>query len=216
MLEIRNLNCNTEIFILLFVQVLLIVLLYLIHDNKLKGTFSLLVSNELFYKFDPKNFKVFSSFNLVGQLVYVNAISLFLTLISSIELGCEELVFNFGTNFLFFFTLQLLKVLIVGLYSGQERDNTFLPKMFYVEFSYFLSISLLLFPVFLIVYFQVKDSLIFTYVVIGVFVIIYLFRLILTLIYNKILITNKSFNIILYLCTLEILPVIFWYKMLIE
>ena len=126
-----------------------------------------------------------------------------------------ELFIDTTVNFTFFITalgavfvyLILFLVLDVGLAKLFEIQNE-TSYLFSTKIAYLYNMSLILFPVLIIVNYSILSA----SVIFWVFIVMFLLSLLLLLVNNKNLILNKLFYFILYLCALEIAPLLIIYK----
>lgn len=124
-----------------------------------------------------------------------------------------------ATNSYINFNLFLGLILIVGIYFSAQLLLAFLISRILniqnqislfisAKVGYFYNTALLLFP-FLIINTYSFFSI---YLLFGVFIVLFLLSVVLVLTNNKNLIINKLFYFILYLCALEIAPLLIIYK----
>jgi hypothetical protein len=151
----------------------------------------------------------FNAFNVVLFLFSVLVYALFFTNLavfflpeieSNFQIYLKILVLVFGYSSVFL-------ILDLVLYHLLEIKAE-LAHLIAAKLGYFYTIALLLFP-FLIL---TAYSFLTIYVLITAFVVLFTLRGVLTFINNKNLIINKLFYFILYLCALEIAPLLIIYK----
>jgi len=150
----------------------------------------------------------FNSFNIVIYLFSILVFAAFFTYTSQELLGLE-------TGFYMFLKIAVLILIYSSAFLVLDRVFC---SLFEVqnELSYFIAAkigylyntALLLFPFCIITVYSFLSI----YVLLGLFFILFTMSVILTVINNKKVIINKLFYFILYLCALEIAPLLIIYK----
>ena len=118
-------------------------------------------------------------------------------------------VFTVALSWVFFYIIlfQLLDISLSKLFDIRDEIGYLLSA----KVAYLHNISLLLLPVLIIVVYNDLSL----FVLFGVFLVLFLLSLLLLFVNNKNLIINKLFYFILYLCTLEIAPLLILYKVMV-
>ena len=201
-------------FVVLFVVMILMVLNKFLSQQRLTSVISMPFQNG-------------SDRNVRDNQSFLSAVS-FLTVISSIlmlSLFIQKMFLVYGGNLIlhdnidFFFDVVICVAaifvfnhLITSFYGWLFRADSFVLFHFTFHVSSMTTCNLLLMPMILLLLFHpYKVFLVFTLIMIGVFFIITLIKL---LIEVRMLSKLNFVNIFLYLCTIEILPVLVISKMI--
>jgi hypothetical protein len=188
---------------------ILLVLLKLINQEKLVGYTRAFFLKGFIIKRAEERESFFTVFNIT---IYAFSVVIYSLLLLS---GYSYLTSNSYTGLNHFLWLTL----VVTAYFSVQLFFTFLiSRIFNIQneishfisakMGYFYNTALLLFP-FLIINTYSFFSI---YLLFGVFVVLFLLSVVLVLTNNKNLIINKLFYFILYLCALEIAPLLIIYK----
>jgi hypothetical protein len=200
---------NNWITVTYLFALILLVLLKLINQEKLLGYTRAFFLKGFVIKRAEERESFFTVFNIA---IYVFSLIIYGLLLLSVYL---YLVPDSYASFNLFSWL----ILIVATYFSAQLLLTFLiSRVFSIQneilhfisakVGYFYNTALLLFP-FLIINTYSFFSI---YLLFGVFVVLFLLSTVLVLTNNKNLIINKLFYFILYLCALEIAPLLIIYK----
>lgn len=167
-----------------------------------------------FYK-KEKN-KIFSSFQFIFFIIEVLSILIFSYLI----IGYFKLPGYYNTleGYLTIITVTLLYFLlhyVIGLFISQIFNfKKEFYKIAYFKSNYFNNIILWLLPFLLLSSYQKNNDNLFVKITLILAVILLLLRYLLVLINNKKLIYNNLFYFILYICALEIAPILIVIKLI--
>ncbi|WP_196895355.1 DUF4271 domain-containing protein [Aureivirga marina] len=186
-----------------------------IYKERLVQNYFLLFSNNYFFNYGKESKSIFNLYFLISYLFQC----LFITLLGFTFLKYYPInpfpvdyhVFLYiasGVSIYFLFK-TLVGILLKFIFDLNETyDNVSFQKV-----SYLTSISLLLFPLLIIsVYTTFYSEIIFKITAV-LFFILLLYRYLMLVLNNKILIASHLFYFILYLCTVEIAPFIIFYKL---
>ena len=150
-------------------------------------------------------------FNVVLLCFSAIVYAIFISSISAFFLDITASFVGFMTVFGFVFVyLVLFLVVDAGLAKLFEVQNE-TSYLFSTKIAYLYTISLILFPVLIIISYSSLS----TSVLLFVFMLLFLLSLLLLFANNKNLILNKLFYFILYLCALEIAPLLIIYRMMV-
>lgn len=204
-LEFTN-NWLTLVFV--FGLVLLVVLRMLNHQKLFEYSRSFFLKGFFEKKVEERG-SFFSGFNLVLFVFSVLGYALFFSylaelFIPKIELSFQlylkisALVFGYFTMFL------ILDFVLCHLLEIRSELAHFIAA----KLGYSYNIALFIFPLLILVAYSFLNM----YVLLGVFIILFTLSFVLSFINNKNLIINKLFYFILYICALEIGPLLIIYK----
>lgn len=190
-------------------MLLLLLLLKTISNNKLFGYTRAFLLKGFIAKKAEERTSFFTGFNLVMFLFSILVFGLFfMYLIAYLNPSFQ---FNF-TQFLsivlyttLYFTLFLMLDFVLSrMFNLQEIVAQFIAA----KIGYLYNAALLLFPFLVIETYSFFS----VYLLFGVFIALFLLSFVLIFTNNKNLIINKLFYFILYLCALEIAPLLIIYK----
>ena len=199
---------NNSLTLVFVVVLLLLVVLKTLNQEKLLGYFKAFFIKGFIVKKTEERAALFSVFN--GVLLCYSAIvyAVFFTLIAVFFLGVNNSFFVFSTVLGFVFAYLLLFIMLdVGLaklFEVQEETS----YLFSSKIAYLYNMALILFPLLIIINYSIISIL----VLFWVFISLFLLSLLLLLVNNKNLIIKQLFYFILYLCALEIAPLLIIYK----
>mgnify|MGYP000471712182 CR=1 FL=1 len=190
---------------------LLLVILKTNNQQKLFGYFKAFFIKGFITKKTEERESLLNFFNIVLLCFSAIVYAVFFSLISELFLDATVKFTVFITVLGFVFAyLILFLVLDVGLAKLFEIQNE-TSYLFSTKIAYLYNTSLMLFPVLIVVnYSNLNLSVLF-----GVFILLFLLSLLLMFVNNKNLILNKLFYFILYLCALEIAPLLIIYKIMV-
>ena len=153
--------------------------------------------------------RFFTRFNLIMFVFSVLVFSLFIVV--SIPFFSKQVFVDFTFFcqvflgvFLYASLLKLLEFSLCKLFQFQHQLGYFL----LAKLGYLYNSTLILFPFLILTTYGLENN----YVLLGVFVVLFILSLVLIVVNNKNLIVKKLFYFILYLCALEIAPLIILYK----
>jgi hypothetical protein len=190
---------------------LLLVVLKTINQQKLFGYSRAFFIKGFIVKKTEERESLFNIFNIVLLCFSAIVFATFFSLIAELFL---DIVTNF-TVFISVLSIVIVYIIIflvldVGLANLFEVQNE-TSYLFSSKIAYLYSTSLILFPVLIVVSYSGLSK----YVLLGAFIVLFLLSLLLLFMNNKNLILNKLFYFILYLCALEIAPLLIIYKIMV-
>jgi len=190
---------------------LLLVALKTINQQKLYGYFSAFFMKGFIVKKTEERESLLTVFNIVLLCFSAIVYAIFFSFVTTffLDITASFTVFMTVLGFVFIY-LVLCLVFDLGLIKLFEAENE-TGYLFSTKVAYLYTISLILFPVLIIIsYSGISISVLFF-----VFMMLFLLSLLLLFVNNKNLILNKLFYFILYLCALEIAPLLIIYKMMV-
>ena len=150
----------------------------------------------------------FNVFNLIlfffSSIIYAIVISLFVEYFLDFKLSFMLFTKIYSFVFLYLMVFIFLDKVIANLFEVKNEVSYLLSS----KIAYLYNTSLFLFPVLVIINFSNSS----TFVLFWIFTSLFLLSTLLLFINNKNLIINKLFYFILYLCALEIAPLLIIYK----
>ena len=188
---------------------LLLVVLKTSNQQKLFGYFSAIFIKGSVVKKTEERAPFFNTFNIVLLCFSVIVYAIFFSLIAELflEVSASFTVFVSVLSFVAVYFILFL-VLDIGLASLFEAQNE-TSHLFSTKIAYLYNTALILFPGLIITsYSSLSMSVLFS-----VFILFFLLSLLLLFVNNKNLILSKLFYFILYICALEIAPLLIIYKM---
>ena len=203
---------NNWITILFVFLLLLIAILKGMNQQKLFGyTRAFFIKGFIVQKTTERT-SFFSVFNLI--IFFLSSIVLAITLTFFVEFFLEYSVsFLFFTKLYGFVLVYLIAIFLVRksigvLFEIQSEVN----YLYTTIVAYLYNTSLLLFPILIVVNYSIVS----TYFLFWSFVLLFILSALLLLVNNKNLIISKLFYFILYLCALEIAPLLIIYKITVK
>ncbi|MBL4643311.1 MAG: DUF4271 domain-containing protein [Flavobacteriaceae bacterium] len=201
---------NNWLTLVFLFALLLLVVLKTSNQQKLFGYSSAFFMKGFIGKKTEERESLLNTFNIVLLCFSVIVYAIFISLITAffLDITASFTVFISVLGFVFIY-LVLFLVLDVGLAKLFEVQNE-TSYLFSTKIAYLYNTSLILFPVLIIIYYSSLSI----SVLLFVFMMLFLLSLLLLFVNNKNLILNKLFYFILYLCALEIAPLLIIYKMM--
>ncbi|MBL4642630.1 MAG: DUF4271 domain-containing protein [Flavobacteriaceae bacterium] len=202
---------NNWLTLVFLFALLLLVALKTINQQKLFGYSTAFFRKGFVVKKTEDRESLLTVFNIVLLCFSAIVYAAFFSFITAFFLDetASFTVFIKVLGFVFIY-LVLFLILDVGLAKLFEVQNE-TSYLFSTKIAYLYTISLVLFPVLIITSYSSLS----TSVLLFVFVMLFLLSLLLLFVNNKNLILNKLFYFILYLCALEIAPLLIIYKMMV-
>ena len=197
--------------IIIFLIILLVLLHYLYKERFVKFI-SLVNTNEYFVDYINKKASFISFFNGILFFLQLGVYSLLVYLISLNLSNSKIELFGFykitTILFLFFIGRYLIGKLISFIFGIDKIQGV----LSFVKFTYFSKVAIYLFPLVIIIFFipQYKNGLLL--VTSGTLIVVLLFFYGKLVLQNQKLIFRNLFYFILYLCTLEIIPLVYLYR----
>ena len=210
----RYTTANDLLTLLILLALLLLVLAKKLFLPRFEDFVSLMTSGK-YMVLKSREHKALFGFNILMLMVHILSISLFLFILyrtfapSNIEI-MGIILLRIITGYSFFI---LLKIFVEKIIANIFDIDDFMDNYLFQKHTYRNFISLILFPIsILLIYSDNSKNLIF-YVISGLFLaaIIYTFTRI--IFKNEGLISRNWFYFILYLCALEITPYVILYKL---
>ncbi|RPD96515.1 DUF4271 domain-containing protein [Aureibaculum marinum] len=200
--------------IVLLIAVTLLILNRLKSSDRYYKLKNLLVNNTYINSYSKANPLLLNSFNIIFLVVYVIVISFLLFI--AIHLYKPDIA---SFNFLFYLKIALFLCLLIGfriiigillavLFEKEQVQQYFT----FLKTSYLSNYSLIMLPLIAIHFYF--DSDLYSNFLMIVAALLFLYYYILLIKNNQTLVFGKSFYFILYLCTLEIAPLIVMTKII--
>ena len=193
---------------------LLLVIMRFFYETRFSKLLSLTNMSAYFIEYKNRKNSFFSLFNALLLLFMLGVFSLFILIMQTYFFKTKLTLINYLNSIEIFSLFVVGRYLIGKILSYIFEVNKIQGILSFVKFTYLSIIALYLLPLsFLYVYgfFNVY----FLWFTISVFLIFLLFFYIKILITNQKLIFSNLFYFILYLCALEIVPLIYLYKLMI-
>lgn len=212
MQAIEKIAINTNWIPIVWVALIAFVaVLKVIDSERLKG-YAFALFNKNFIEDEVEENTTF--LNLFQIIIFIFSVTV---LALSLSFILNEISVDFSlefSNFLHLFSFVILYFLIKSIIESAFISLFFIKKelRFYIvsKYSYFYSVSFLLFILFLLFkYCSLKPAL-FAYLGVSLFLMKFVFQIV----NNKKLIFNKLFYFILYICALEIAPLLILFKLM--
>jgi hypothetical protein len=200
-------NWLTPVFVF---ALLLLVVLKISNQQKLSGYFSAIFIKGFIIKKTEERESLFNTFDIVLLCFSAIVYAVFFSVIAELFLDVTASFTVFVSAFSFVVVYLILSlVLDFGMANLFEVQNE-TSYLFLTKIAYLYNTALILFPVLIITtYSSLGVAVLFL-----VFALFFLLSMLLLFINNKNLILNKLFYFILYICALEIAPLLFIYKMM--
>jgi len=187
------------------------------HGERLSRLFSLLISRNYIVVYSKHSPLLLNSFHLFFAVIqlFIFSLTIFVGIKANSSIA-KEFEFSFFISILtgvFMFTVLryfLGKLLAILFDIEKEHEN-----ITYLKMSYLSNFCLLLFPLLLCALYLFYDSTVVAIIIAFIAVTILLLYYALIIKNNQKLILKNLFYFILYLCALEIAPLIFLYKLFI-
>ncbi|MGY5353015.1 DUF4271 domain-containing protein [Wenyingzhuangia sp. IMCC45533] len=212
-IEIREPYYNNVATALLFLPILFIFFMCLLDLRRSKLFFNTFFSNKYFYAYPVDLSSFVSLYNLFVFGFISTTFSLFLMLILYSDIEVYTLTLNLYVKiFLMVLAYSILKFLGGKLYSYFFRFSNLHKQMLSLETSYLASLLMLVFPLFGYAILQLNHHNFTCNIMVLSVLFLYCFRLGKLIWNNKNLLSGQVLYIILYLCTLEIFPFIYFFK----
>ena len=211
---IRNLETHDWLMITSIFLMLLLVTMRFLYETRFSKLLSLTNMSEYFVEYKNRKNAFFSLFNALLLLYMLGVFSLFILIVQAYLYKTELTFLNYLNSIEIFGLFVVGRYLIGKILSYFFELNKIQGILSFVKFTYLSIIALYLFPLsFLYIY--GFHNVFFLWISISSFVVFLLFFYIKILITNQKLIFTNLFYFILYLCALEITPLIYLYKLMI-
>jgi len=200
---------NNWLTITFVVALVLLVLLKSLNKQKLYGYVGAYFQKGFIVNKVKEKTSFFTGFNLVLYVFSILVYAIFLTYLTPLFLPELTVDFNLfvkvlSIGFVYITLFMVLDMVFCNVLEVQNQLTYFVAA----KIGYFYSAALIFFP-FLI---AVMYSFLSIYWLLGIFGILFVLGVVLTFANNKNLIISKLFYFILYLCALEIAPLLIIYK----
>lgn len=212
----RNIISNDWITIILLVVIALLVYNKIRYQARFQSFQSIIYNNNYISNYAKATPVIFNTFNILFIVIDTIVISLLVFVVLSqqeLKLATND-INNFLLILFYVFSFIVLRF-IVGLFIAflfeKEKEQQYFS---FVKLSYLNHFSLLIFPL-LIINFYIYN-IYFTHFLLITAILLLLFYYFLQIKNNQKLVFNKMFYFILYLCALEISPLIIIYKLVIK
>jgi hypothetical protein len=207
----RMFENNDWMAVVLLLVFVLVSLLKVLYPKRLESLLGCLFSKRYFLDYSSELLELFGMFNAILFLIQNIILSLFgFWILQNIEYIQNDFVSYvsvfIGVNAYFIFQYIIGKTIAVLFgYSEQFEINRVL------KFNYMKSICLLFIPVLISLIYAFPNSSFMLGFSVVLMLLLFVFRLVLILVSNIKQFSYNWFYFILYICTLEILPIIFLY-----
>lgn len=199
---------NNWLTLVLLFLLLLIAILKSINQQKLFGYSRAFFLKGFIAKKTEERESFFNVFNLVlfffSSIIFGVVISLFVQYFLDFKLSFMLFIKIYSLVLVYLFVFILLDRIIANLFEINNEVSYLLSS----KIAYLYNTSLLLFPVLVIINYSFTSTFVLFWFLIGFL----LLSILLLVVNNKNLIINKLFYFILYLCALEIAPLLIIYK----
>ncbi len=215
-----NLSVNNDwitiVFLLIFV---LLGAAKIIYKERLFELVVLFFSKKYLLKYAKENQLIFNGFSVILYLVQVLVLSLIFFVFAQEYLSLIEIDYNYyffikiliGVSL--FFLFRFLIGFALGELFGTKQQQQ---QLAFTKISYLFSISILILPFLLLVFFIKKYNFLAFQLLIFVFAILLIIRYVFVFKNNNITLAKQGSNFFLYLCALEIAPLMLILKTISE
>lgn len=206
----RTLTYYNHISIIFFVPLVLLFFLAIVNHRKINLLYKAFVSNKYFYDY-PADQK--------GELNWYNFF-LFLFILwmeSVLFMYFFQDFFKLKQQFLgaFFYCLGIVvlynisKYLLHYLVSHFDKDKLVHKQMLKLETSYLVSVLMIVYPLVWVLFYEPIPQFVGVKYLLYLCVFLYVYRIVAMVINSKNLLSGKAYYIFLYLCALEIIPLVY-------
>ncbi len=188
-----------------------------INNDRFLRLFSLIYSRNYLVLYQKQTPVLVNSFHIIFAAIQVLTFALTVFIgIKAYNSVARELELTFFLTILAgvftFFVLRFFLGKLLAVIFEKEKDFEYVT---YLKMSYLSNFCLLIYPVLLIAYYAQYNSVKFSFFVLVLAVILLLLYYALIIRNNQKMILKRLFYFILYLCALEIAPIILLYKLFI-
>ncbi|PID69717.1 MAG: hypothetical protein CSA39_03010 [Flavobacteriales bacterium] len=211
----RNFESNDWITIILLIVITLIILNKLKYSDRFIRVQQILSNNSYINSYSKTAPLLLSTFNIVFYLIFVIIMSFLILALLEIEnvvLHTNPLLqffFIFGLVLGFFSIRLILGVILGSLFELESKQAYFT----YLKIGYMSNFSMIIFPVVVISFYFKAPFFAKLLLILSVILLLYYYALLVK--NNQKFIFGNFFYFILYLCTLEIAPILIAIKLLI-
>lgn len=211
---IRNLETHDWLMITSIFLMLLLVIMRSLYETRFLKLLSLTNMSAYFIEYKNRKNAFFSLFNALLLLFMLGVFSLFFLIVQSHFFKVDLTLRNYLNTIKIFSLFIIGRYLIGKILSFIFGINKIQGILSFVKFTYLSIITIYLFPISFLYIYSFNNAY-FLWFALGVFVLFLVFFYIKILITNQKLIFSNLFYFILYLCALEIAPLIYLYKLMI-
>ncbi len=214
---ISSFTSNNWVTILIFLMIGSLVLLRNLYPIRYTKFFSLSRTNEYFIDYINKSNTGFNFFESVLFVFQIATFSLLLVKVNVYFNINETAVsfFMFGKISLYLFIYSILRLLLGKFIAVLVNMKKQQKNLTFIKMSYTSKVATIIFPAVIFMYYGTIINETFTLFLLGVTVLFLGFKYIQIVLKNQKLIFSNLFYFILYLCALEIAPLIYVYKLFI-
>lgn len=213
----RLLFTKDWITIVLLIIVVLFTISKLFTGDRLSNLFSLVYSRNYLVKYQKQTPLLVNTFHICFGIIQILTLSLTIFIgVRAFNSIPRELEFTYFISILtgvfIFYVLRFFIGKFIAVVFDKEKEFEYIN---YLKISYLSNFCLLIFPVLLFTIYAKYDSINFSFFVLIISMLLLLLYYILIINNNQKVILSKLFYFILYLCALEIAPIILLYKLFI-
>lgn len=213
----RLLYTKDWITIVILIIVALFTISKLYAGERIGNLFSLLYSRNYLVKYQKQTPLLVNTFHICFGIIQILTISLTIFIgIRAYNSIPSELEFSYFisvlTGVFIFYVLRFFAGKFIAVVFDKEKEFEYIN---YLKISYLSNFCLIIFPVLLFAVYAKYDSVNFSFFVLIISVLLLLLHYVLIINNNQKIILSRLFYFILYLCALEIAPIILLYKLFI-
>jgi hypothetical protein len=214
----RMFQNNDWIAVVLLLVFVLISILKVLYPKRFLALLGCLFSKKYFLDYSSELSEIFSLFNGVLFLIQNITLSLFVCVFSNVFIPeIESVGFQFYLSVFFGVTIYFVFQYLVGkIMALLFRFNEVFEWNRALRFGYLKSLILLVLPVLIFLIYAFPESEVMFWILVVVLLLLLLIRLILILVSNIKQFSYNWFYFILYICTLEILPLMLLYLLVVK
>lgn len=199
---------NNWLTIIFIIALVLLVGLKLLNQQKLFGYVRAFFQKGFIEKKAEERVSFFNNFNIILYLFSILMHAAFFALTAQELLGIEIDFYVYLKVLSFIAAYTILFMVLDGIFGSLFEIQNELVYFTAAKSGYFYNTALMLFPFLIITVYSFLSI----HLLLVVFIVLFTLSIVLTVINNKKLIINKLFYFILYLCALEIAPLLIIYK----
>ncbi len=204
-------NWLTIVVLLLFI---ILTVIHKLNDVRLLKLISFVKIDEYFLDYNHRKISFVSFFNV---LLFVFQLGVYALLALYISNFYNDVVLNFNyytsivfTLFLFLMIRYLIGSFIAIIFGITKVQNI----LSFVKFTYFTKVAIYIYPLLLILYYVTRYNESVLIFIMGFSILLLLFFYVKLLIQNQKIIFGNLFYFILYLCALEIIPLVYLVRLI--
>ncbi len=215
---ISSLATNNWVTIVIILMIGILVALNFLYKIQFSKFISLTFINQYFADYANKTSSLFNPFNLFLFLFQISAYTLLLLKVNvllTVTIEKNQL-FSFFKTALLLTSIYVIRYFIgkvIAVIVQMEKEQNLLT---FIKMSHLSKISILIFPAIIILYYSPSNSDLLSKIIIVLTGIILLFKYLQILSQNQKMIFSNLFYFILYLCALEITPLLYFFKLFIN